>query len=206
VTSEALRAAVAEAQQRGFVGPGSVDHAIEHAIGFADGVPSSPARFLDLGSGGGLPGLVLVQRWPKATAALLDANQHRCVFLRDAVEALGLVDRVTVVQARAEDAGRDPAHRGTYDLVVARSFGRPAITAECAAPFLVAGGQLVVSEPPSDAAADRWPADGLALVGLQPETDWVTDLPAHFRSFAQSVPCPDRYPRRAGIPAKRPLF
>jgi 16S rRNA (guanine527-N7)-methyltransferase len=91
--------------------------------------------------------------------------------------------------------------------VTARGFGRPAITAECAAPFLRLGGLLVVSEPPPSsvaAAGERWPADGLALCGLAPERVWATAF--HYRSLRQSSPCPDRLPRRVGVPAKRPLF
>jgi 16S rRNA (guanine527-N7)-methyltransferase len=204
VTSDILRALVGEAQQHGFVGPGPVDPALEHARGFARGLAAPPARFLDLGSGGGLPGLVLADVWSSASGALLDANQRRCAFLREAVGALGLTGRVVVLHARAEDAGRDPVQRGTYDLVVARSFGRPAVAAECAAPFLTTGGRLVVSEPPD--SDDRWPAQGLASVGLEPSDRWTAPLPAHYRSFVQTAPCPERFPRRVGVPAKRPLF
>jgi 16S rRNA (guanine527-N7)-methyltransferase len=105
--------------------------------------------------------------------------------------------------------------RGEFDAVVARSFGPPAVTAECAAPFLVVGGRLVVSEPPGDDRDDegigasaptppRWPAKGLARVGLVGEAAWTE--PFHYRSFVLERPCPDEFPRRDGVPAKRPLF
>jgi 16S rRNA (guanine527-N7)-methyltransferase len=198
-----LASVVGEAQRRGFVGDAPVEDALEHARGFAAGVDEAPARFLDLGSGGGLPGLVLLSLWPAATVVLLDANQKRCVFLREAVEALGLDSRADVVEGRAEALGRESGLRGGFDAVTARGFGRPAITAECAAPFLRVGGLLVVSEPP-DALASRWPPDGLALCGLAPERTWAPRF--HYRSLRQVAPCPDRLPRRTGIPAKRPLF
>jgi 16S rRNA (guanine527-N7)-methyltransferase len=92
--------------------------------------------------------------------------------------------------------------RGTVDGLVARSFGPPATTAECAAPLLAVGGLLVVSDPPD--AGDRWPVEGLALLGLVPVRRAETG-PA-LQVLRQDVPCPDRYPRRIGIPAKRPLF
>src|SRR5213075_776546 len=117
-------------------------------------------------------------------------------FLRRAVGRLGLVDRVLVHCGRAEVLGRDPRLRTTQGTVVARSFGPPARTAECAAPFLGVGGRLVVSEPPT--GADRWPADGLALVGLRP---LAPPLSAGLRVFEQTEPCPDRYPRRRLDPA-----
>jgi 16S rRNA (guanine527-N7)-methyltransferase len=105
---------------------------------------------------------------------------------------------VTVVTARAEQAGRDPAWRGRLDAVVARAFADPPTTAECAAPLLRLGGQLVVSDPP-DPPADRWPRAGVALVGL------VRDdlIAGSVVSFTQASPCPDRYPRRRRQP---PLF
>jgi 16S rRNA (guanine527-N7)-methyltransferase len=97
-------------------------------------------------------------------------------------------------------AGRDPDRRAAMGLVVSRSFGPPPVVAECAAPFLRVGGRLVVSEPPE--AADRWPIEGLAALGLEPDP---LDT-AGFVRFRQTFPCPDRYPRRDGVPAKRPLF
>jgi 16S rRNA (guanine527-N7)-methyltransferase len=115
---------------------------------------------------------------------------------------LELSGRVQVERARAELAGRNLSLRGRFDLVVARSFGPPAVTAECAAPFLRPGGQLVVTEPP-DGPTDRWPAPGLDLVGLL-LTDRGVD--PGWVAFSQTRPCPPRYPRPVGQPAKRPLW
>jgi 16S rRNA (guanine527-N7)-methyltransferase len=206
-----LASVVLEAQRRGFVGDAPVDVAIEHARGFAAGVDAPPSRFADLGSGGGLPGLVLVELWPSAEAVLVDANQKRCAFLREAVGTLSLDGRVEVVEGRAEALGRQSGLRGGFDVVTARGFGRPAVTAECAAPFLRVGGWLVVSEPPaapdspdSPDSEDRWPAEGLALCGMAPERSWAT--PFRFQALRQVEACPERYPRRVGVPAKRPLF
>jgi 16S rRNA (guanine527-N7)-methyltransferase len=113
---------------------------------------------------------------------------------------------VHVVRARAEEAGRQPDLRATFDLVVSRGFGPPAVTAECGAPFLRVGARLVVSEPPaeSDKHEFRWPPAGLAELGLAPSEEWRK--PFHYQAFVLERPCPDRYPRRVGVPAKRPLF
>src|SRR5205085_1444019 len=141
-------------------GPGEVSTHIEHALGFRralstwagrSGFRLEGARVLDLGSGAGLPGLVLAMARPDLEVVLLDANLRRTSFVGEAVATLELTRRVTVVRARAETSGRDPACRGSFDLVVARGFGRPAVTAECGAPFLRTGGLLVVSEPPEEA-------------------------------------------------------
>jgi 16S rRNA (guanine527-N7)-methyltransferase len=101
--------------------------------------------------------------------------------------------------------------RGRYDLVVARGFGPPAVTAECAAPFLELGGRLVVSDPPDEppdrgegGGSRRWPTAPLAALGLAPERSFAQ--PYHYQALRQVAPCPDRYPRRTGVPRKRPLF
>jgi 16S rRNA (guanine527-N7)-methyltransferase len=210
-----LDSVMAEAQRLHLVGPGALRAHIEHALGFlralspADDtsgfVPVGP-RVLDLGSGGGLPGLVLATARPDLQVVLLDANQRRTTFLGEAVAVLDLSLRVSVVRARAETSGRDPAQRGTFDLVVARGFGRPAVTAECGAPFLRTGGRMVVSEPPADGveAPTRWPASKLAELGLVPLFVHREDF--SYQVLAQAHACPDVFPRRPGIPAKRPLF
>jgi 16S rRNA (guanine527-N7)-methyltransferase len=162
---------------------------------------------LDLGSGGGLPGLVVATSRPELDLTLLEARRRACRFLREAVAILDLA-RVTVVEARAEDAARRPDLRETFDAVVARSFGPPAVTAECAVGFLRTDGRLVVSEPPGDEAperaAARWPVAGLEELGFA--------LPVAGggagASFVvlEKTKGDDRWPRRVGIPAKRPVW
>lgn len=200
-----LTAVLERSRDVGFLGDGAVLGHITHALAFVAATPIPPDRFLDLGSGGGVPGLVLGVAWPAAQGTLVDAQQKRCVILQDAVERLGLTDRVTVRRGRAEELGRDPHLRGQFDVVTARSFGPPAVVAECAAPFLELGGCLVVSEPPDD--GDRWPVAPLAQLGLAPEpaASDSTDQP-RMKVLRQVEPLNDRYPRRVGIPSKRPLF
>ena len=157
---------------------------------------------MDLGSGGGLPGLPLAVAFGKTEWALLEGGTTRAAFLADAVVTLGIAERVQIVAERAEVAGRT-ALRGTFDLVVARSFGRPAVTAECAAPFLKTGGRLVVAEPPEHDSG-RWPVDGVARLGLV--LGERADSPPALQILVQVDPCPDTFPRRNGVPSKRPLF
>lgn len=186
------------------LGPGPVAGHIEHATGFVRAVGDPhPDRAVDLGSGGGLPGLVVASAWPGAAVVLLDASERRTGFLIRAVSALGLQRRVTVAHMRAEDAGRDPMWRGRADVVVARSFGPPAVTAECAAPLLGVGGRLVVSEPPH--SEERWPPASLLQLGLRPAAR-LEQAFSRFQILRQDEPCPDRFPRRVGVPNKRPLF
>lgn len=202
-----LDAVLERSRELGFLGPGPVAGHVDHAQEFARGVDVPPERFLDLGSGGGVPGLVLASVWPDADVVLLDAGERRCAFLTEAVHELGWSVRARVVRGRAEEAGHLPDLRAAFDLVVARGFGPPAVTAECGAPFLHVGGRLVVSEPPADAGQQqpqRWPEAGIAGLGLAPLREWRE--PFHYRAFVLDRLCPERFPRRVGVPAKRPLF
>ena len=177
-------------------------HAAGFAVALGSRAPLEPA--LDLGSGGGLPGLVLACTWPSSVWTLVEANRRRADFLGEATARLECSDRVQIVRERAEVVGRDPAHRGAYSLVVARGFGAPAVTAECAAPLLRCSGMLVVSEPP-DGDGARWEATGLAVLGMVPE-EVARTATGTYQPLRQASRCPDRYPRRVGVPAKRPLF
>lgn len=193
-----------EARDLGFLGPGPVAGHIEHAWGFVQAVGDPPpSRVVDLGSGGGIPGLVVAGAWPGARLCLLDASERRALFLARAATALGVADRVVVAHARAEEAGRDPRWRGKADVVLARSFGPPAVTAECGAPLLCVGGRLVVSEPPDP--EDRWPEGPLETLGLRAAAR-LEQAFSRFQILRQDTPCPERFPRRVGVPAKRPLF
>jgi 16S rRNA (guanine527-N7)-methyltransferase len=199
---EQLVEALTAARSLGFLGPGPIESHIEHSLEIPAALPSSPGRAVDLGSGGGVPGLVLACAWPESQWTLLDANQRRTRFLVDAVSRLGIEDRVTVVTERAEIAGRSHL-RSDQDLVVARGFGPPAVTAECAAPFLRVGGYLVVTEPPGG-DIDRWPVEQLRELGLVHFCRVLT--PVALQVLVQERPSPSRYPRRVGVPTKRSLW
>ena len=207
--SDQLTALLLEAQRLGFVGAAPIESHIAHARGFAIVVGSAdaPERVVDLGSGGGVPSLVVAEVWSTAQFWLVESGRRRAEFLDDAVVQLGWRDRVEVCHDRAEQVARRGDLRASMDVALARGFGPPAVTAECAAPFLRVGGHLVVSEPPTEAPlpVSRWSTSGLAEVGLvQAEPDAATE--ANYAVFDQTLLSSDRYPRRTGVPAKRPLF
>ncbi len=160
-----------------------------------------PTLVVDLGTGGGVPGLILAARWPATRLLLLDGSVRRIKFVQGAIATLGLESRVEAVALRAEDAGR--SYRGVADLVVCRGFGPPSVTAECAAGLIRRDGWVAVAEPPEN-RPERWPPDGLARLGLSAGPR--VEEPAHIQLLRAQQPCPDRYPRRVGIPAKRPLW
>ena len=189
------------ARRLGFLGPGPVDAHLDQTASFLLALADVRGDVLDLGSGGGVPGLIVAVARPDLRLVLLDARARRCGFLEEAVRDLA-VDG-TVLEGRAEDLAHG-LERGGFEAVVARSFGPPAATAECGSPFLRVGGRLLVSEPPPPADPGRWPSAGLATLGLT-VGERVGTGPA-VQVLNQDAPCPDAFPRRVGLPQHRPLF
>ncbi|MBA2281071.1 MAG: class I SAM-dependent methyltransferase [Acidimicrobiia bacterium] len=190
-----------EARTRGFLGPGPIERHLDHTKAFVAALDGPPSTYLDLGSGGGVPGLVLASWWA-CPAVLIEAQAKRGAFLEEAVEALGLDAQIVI--ARAEDAGRLPAWRRQFPVVTARAFGPPPVTAECAAPFLQVSGVVLVAEPP-DAPDSRWPVGGLSRLGLADE-GVIAEGEAHVRRLRLASALDERYPRRAGVPGRKPLW
>jgi 16S rRNA (guanine527-N7)-methyltransferase len=203
VLAAVLTEVLAEAKGHGWIGRGSLEDQLSHSGAFAELLGEGPGVVFDLGSGGGLPALPAALVSPAWRWVLVEAQLRRVDHLASAVRRLELVGRVQVRHARAEEVGREGTDRGTADAVTARSFGPPAVVAECAAPLLRPGGRLVVSEPPG--GSRRWPADALETFGLSPaEPRHVGG--AAFVVLHQVTPCPGEFPRRPGRPGRHPRF
>lgn len=170
---------------------------LDHARSYGSLIPSDASRLIDLGSGGGLPGIPLLADAPNMTGVLLDAASKRTAFLVWAAVELGIADRVDVVTARAEEAAHDADHRGLYDVVACRGFGPPAHTIECSAGFLTDGGRLLISEPPD---RRQWSHEALEAIGLtHAETSNGVAM------FQRIGPVPDTIPRTIRRMQKKPL-
>jgi len=194
----------------GFLGNMPIADQVDHALGFValleavHGEP--PPSVVDLGTGGGVPGLVLASCWPETRVALLDANERRTAFLREVVEDWRGGANAEVIRGRAEELGRSKECREQFAAVTSRSFGLPAATAECGASFLAVGGSMVISEPPDPGSGDRWPEAGLALLGLAPKGVLRPTGRFGYQLLTKVEALDDRFPRRVGIPVKRPVF
>lgn len=202
---------VAEVLQRGqdlgIIGGRELEVHLAHAQRFvaAWGDDPAPSHIADLGSGAGLPGLVLAEHWPDAHVLLIEVRKLRAEFLVDGVAALEWdPERVEVAPDRAEVVAQASERRESFDLVTARSFGPPALVAECAAPLLRIGGRLLVSEPPESTLADRWPEEPLRPLGLRATS--IADGPGRIAIITKNAPCEDRFPRQTAVLKKRPLY
>ncbi|MEN9645276.1 MAG: putative ribosomal small subunit methyltransferase [Actinomycetota bacterium] len=163
MTDEPLVQALAAIAARGAIGESSLQRAIEHAQQYVDKVPAQAGTLCDLGSGGGLPGLVIAVRCPGLRITLVERRATRADLLRRAVRSLALDDRVEVIADDVQQVAQRAA--GSFDVVTARSFAAPPITAKWAGRLLRPGGVLIVSEPPEDDPA-RWTDAVLDAAGL----------------------------------------
>jgi 16S rRNA (guanine527-N7)-methyltransferase len=201
---ELLRRVLEQARDLGFLGPGPVVEHLDHARAYLPALPrvGRGGVVVDLGTGGGVPGLPLAYWRTDLTWVLVDAMVKRAAFVQSAVEELGL--KVEVLEARAEAMATDPRWSRNVDVVVARSLAAPGIAAEYAAPLLQAGGKAVIAEPPGG-DANRWPPEGLAKLGMQRGPVLFAPT-ATLQVLEQVGECPAAFPRRVGAAAKRPLF
>jgi 16S rRNA (guanine527-N7)-methyltransferase len=168
-----------------------------------------PSKVLDVGAGAGLPGVALKIAYPDIALTLVDSTQKKAVFLNHLVDALNL-DRVEVVTGRAEELAHDPIYREHFDVVLSRGVARLAALAELTLPFCAVGGVFVAMKKQED-RGEVDEADvalqilggrlrqvvGIKLSGLSDRALVVVD---------KAKPTPEKYPRRSGIPQKRPLL
>ncbi len=171
------------------------------------GLLLSPA--LDIGSGAGFPGLPIEIARPDLRLTLLESNEKKAAFLERVIAELSL-DGAGVVTARAEEAGRLPEHRAAYALVLARAVAPLRVLAELALPFLAIDG--VLAAPKGSAAPREVREAQAALEELGGTVEETVRLKVSAQGRAPTLlivrktgETPERYPRRPGIPRKRPL-
>ena len=155
------------AQRVGTLGDRPIPEVIEHAQAFLAALAGVTGTVIDIGTGAGVPGLVIAQERPDLALVLADRRATRMDALRMGVSGLGWEDRITVLTCDIADLGKQPEHAGQYDAVVCRGFGSPEVTAPLARPLLKNGGTLIVSEPPSPKPS-RWTSELLEKTGFEP--------------------------------------
>ena len=167
----------------------------------------SPA--IDIGAGAGFPGLPIKIARPELRLTLLEATGKKIAFLQRIVEVLRL-EGVTVIHGRAEEVAHDPAQRAAYALALARAVAPLRVLVELALPFVRVGGVLATPKGSAAPLEAREAAAALAACGgrivsmtpLGPPAGGPAPTLVIVRKVAET---PDRYPRRTGIPSKRPL-
>ena len=178
---------------------------IEDSLVLAAGLEGAQT-VIDVGSGGGLPGLPLKLAVPHLQLTLLEADTRKASFLVQACARLELRD-VEVVNRRAEEAAHDPKLREHFDAAVARALADLPVLAELCLPFVRIGGRLLAQKT---RGVDLGLAErAIRLTGGGDAS--VVDAPSKLRSQGAIVivhklrPTPPEYPRRPGVPARKPL-
>lgn len=175
------------------------------ALRYAD---FSGKSVIDVGTGGGLPGLALKIAEPSMDMTLLDATEKKVEFLRELTASLGVPCRC--VAGRAEELGREGAYRESRDIAVARAVAELRVLAELCLPLVRVGGELVAlkstrSDEELDAAAPAIEALGGALAEVRDYTLPGTDIPRRIVTVKKIAPTPERFPRRYAAIRKKAL-
>jgi 16S rRNA (guanine527-N7)-methyltransferase len=157
---------------------------------------------IDIGSGGGLPAIPLAVAMPQVQFTLLEANTRKCAFLEHVAAALNLTN-VAVAAGRAEELGHRPALREQFDRAISRAAARPEVLLELALPFVRTGGDLVAQVSPIDPLVLE-PAARL-LGGGTPRLEHPAAGGHALLVVPKLAPTPSRFPRRSGLPGRKPL-
>ena len=186
--------------------------AMGHVLDSLSAVPwlraRSPDRILDLGSGGGFPGLPIAAALPGAAVTLLEPIRKKTAFLRTVVDATGLADRVAVVTGRAEELATKPTQRGAWSVVTARAVASTADLTELAFPLLEPRGVLVAwkrGDLGAELAAARRAIDALGGGALDVHDVAIGGLAGHrLVTIRRTGRVPDAYPRDPAARRRRP--
>src|ERR1700736_373445 len=161
---------------------------------------------VDVGSGAGLPGLPIKIARPELYVTLIEADHDKAAFLVHACAVLDL-ERVDVVARRAEEAGHDPRLRERFDIAVACALAPMPVLVELCLPLVRVGGRLLAQKTETEDVS----AAARAIEMLGGEGAVVHAAPSAARDGGTIVeirkvrPSPERYPRRPGLPGRRPL-
>ncbi|HEY85794.1 MAG TPA: 16S rRNA (guanine(527)-N(7))-methyltransferase RsmG [Chloroflexi bacterium] len=172
-------------------------------------LPKLPKHVVDVGAGAGFPGLALKIAQPHIQLTLVESTGKKVKFLRFMVEELAL-ENMTVLHNRAEEVGRLPAHRGRYDLALARAVAGLPVLAEYMLPLLKKGGLMLAQKGRDPGDEVRAAANALGILGGVHRRTLSVAVPnlkaeRHLVLVKKMKETPKQYPRRAGTPAKKPI-
>lgn len=187
----------------------AVKHVVDSLLCYDAQIFFPGAKVIDVGSGAGFPGIPLKIVYPDLVMTLLEAQQKRVQFLTSLVQELALTS-VTVVHDRAETAARREVHRDQYHVAVSRAVAPLNVLVELCLPFVRPGGFCVALK---GAKYEEELAEAAQAIKLLGGTVWAvkkTALPGLEDRRAviylqKTGPTPERFPRRPGMAAKRPL-
>ncbi|MDQ3014742.1 MAG: 16S rRNA (guanine(527)-N(7))-methyltransferase RsmG [bacterium] len=176
-------------------------------------LPKLPFSMIDIGTGAGFPGIPVRIVVPESTVTLLEAVGKKVNFLEHIIKTLEL-ENITAHQGRAEDFGHDPKFRGQFDIVTGRAVAHLSVLAEYALPFLKVGGRLIAQKMDTitgEEGKNEITDTDKALAELGGRVKGIVAVTAEGLKNRNIIiiekisDTPSKYPRRAGVPSKRPL-
>jgi len=171
-------------------------------------LPSS-FKVIDIGTGGGFPGIPAAIACPDWQVTLLDSTQKKITFLQTLATTLGLENIKTLIN-RAEDVGQLPQHREAYDLALIRAVGSASVCAEYALPLLKLEGQAVLyrgqwTVEDTEALRPAVAQLGGAIAAIEECSTPVSQSMRHCLYLRKEARTPEEFPRAVGVPGKQPL-
>ena len=171
-------------------------------------ISNNPIKLLDIGAGAGFPSLPMKILCPQLEVTIIDSLKKRINFLEQVAKELGMTG-VHFYHGRAEDLGQDKAFRANYDLVTARAVARMQVLSELTIPFLKVGGRLLALKAATADEELSQAQTALKLLFAKVIENRSYQLPnGDQRSLTiveKKKETPNKYPRRAGLPNKKPL-
>ncbi len=171
-------------------------------------IENQPIRLLDIGAGAGFPSLPMKILFPELDVTIIDSLNKRINFLHLLAEELDL-DGVHFYHGRAEDFAQDKAFRAQFDLVTARAVARMQVLSELTIPYLKVGGRLLALKASNAPEELEEAKNALNLLFSKVEDNLQYELPngdpRYITVVEKKKETPNKYPRKAGMPNKRPL-
>ena len=171
-------------------------------------IENQPIRLLDIGAGAGFPSLPMKILFPELDVTIIDSLNKRINFLHLLAEELGL-SGVHFYHGRAEDFAQDKAFRAQFDLVTARAVARMQVLSELTIPYLKVGGRLLALKASNAPEELEEAKNALNILFSKVEDNLQYELPngdpRYITVVEKKKETPNKYPRKAGMPNKRPL-
>lgn len=172
-------------------------------------IPAGTKKLIDVGTGAGFPGLVLKIYQPQLELVLLDSLQKRVDYLNNLIDLLQL-ENITAIHGRAEDIGRHSMHREKYDVVVSRAVANLSTLSEYCLPLVKVTGSFIAMKGPKAQQEIMAAHKAIQTLGgqLTEVSEFSLPLSKEERTLIKIkkvAATPAKYPRRAGMPAKKPI-
>lgn len=185
-----------------------LDKHIQDSLALFEVMGLEGKELIDIGSGAGFPGMVLAIKCPKCQVTLLEADLKKSRFLQTVIDGLN-IHNAKVVRLRAEELGQDKQYRGKYDICTCRAVAAIRVVLEYALPLLKMGGKAVLWKGRNYQEEIKDAKGAVAALGGEWEKVYsyslINDIDRFLVTVKKKYETPEGYPRRIGIPAKRPI-